>query len=206
MNRPLSICSTFHETYTAIESLSDRWEISRDQFSLHFTMHNELALIRPVSLFLCRKAARLGLCHGEREKWAAIAIQEALLNALYHGNLELSTDDLRRARYQLLVGDRVDCILERQRTLPFMQRLIHISAVLSRSEAHFVVRDEGPGFDYVVCTPLVIDDGEVSRPTGRGLQRMFSFMDDVRFNEAGNQVTLCMRHTTHARINLRRVA
>ncbi len=119
-------------------------------------MHNELALVRPVAHYLCHKAAMLGVCRGKREKYAAIALQEAILNALYHGNLELSKDDLLRSRDQLLARDQTEFILERQRSAPFMLRLIHISAYFSK----FVVRDEGPGFDYVVCTPLVIEDGD----------------------------------------------
>jgi hypothetical protein len=207
MNRPLSTCNSIQNSHVAVESLSNRWEKIQDQLELHFTMHNELALVRPVARYLCRKAAMLDLCRGQKEAHAAVALQEAILNALYHGNLELSQDDLLRARDQLLVKDQMEFILERQRSLPFMLRLIHISAYLSRAEAKFVVRDEGPGFDYVVCTPLVIEDGEPTRPKGRGLQRMFCFMDDVRFNEAGNQVTLSLRRVARARETLlRRVA
>jgi hypothetical protein len=207
MNRPLSVCNSLCHSHVAVESLSNRWETQQDRLELHFSMRNELALVRPVSHYLCRKAAKLGVCRGKSEKYAAIALQEAILNALYHGNLELSKDDLLRSRDQLLAKDQTEFILERQRSVPFMLRLIHISAYLSCTEAKFVVRDEGPGFDYVVCTPLVIEDGEPTRPQGRGLQRMFCFMDDVRFNEAGNQVTLSLRRGSRSRGTLlRRVA
>jgi anti-sigma regulatory factor (Ser/Thr protein kinase) len=205
MNRPLSVCCCSHTPNAAVKSLANRWEHLSDQLSLNFTMRNELALIRPVALYLCRKAAARGLC-SSHEEGAAIAIQEALFNALYHGNLELSTDELRRERHALLVGGPTTRVLERQKMLPFMQRLIHVSAHLTSTEAKFVIRDEGPGFDYVVCTPLVIDDGEPSRPQGQGLPRMLSLMDEVRFNRAGNQVTLVLRRTTKAHKTLRRVA
>lgn len=119
-----------------------------------------------------------------------IALEEALLNALYHGNLELSSEELRKASDELLAYGNAKSILERQLADPYRGRRIQVSAKLTALEAEFVIRDEGPGFDYAVCTPLVIDDGELSRPTGRGLLLMYSFMDEVRFNEAGNQVTM----------------
>ena len=119
-----------------------------------------------------------------------IALEEALLNSLYHGNLELSADDLRKASDELLTSGSAQTVAERQRAAPYSNRRIHVRATLSTSAAEFVIRDEGPGFDYAVCTPLVIDDGELSRPTGRGLLLMYSFMDEVRFNDAGNEVTM----------------
>ena len=39
----------------------------------------------------------------------------------------------------------------------------------------------------------MIDDGELNRPTGRGLLLMYSFMDEVRFNAKGNEVTMRIR-------------
>jgi len=206
MNRPLSICACTQTPNAAVASLASRWKSLPDQVSLQFTMRNELALIRPVAFFLSRKAATLGLCNRRLEKGAAIAIQEALFNALYHGNLELSTDELRRERHSLLIGNQSTRVLQRQRMLPFMERLIHISAHLTSKEARFTIRDEGPGFDYVVCTPLVIDDGEPSRPRGKGLQRMFSLMNEVRFNAVGNQVTLILRRSAQGRLSPRTAA
>jgi hypothetical protein len=117
------------------------------------------------------------------------------LNALYHGNLELSCDELRRASDELLVHRRAESIFQRQQALPYRNRRIHVTALVSHHEAEFVIRDEGPGFDYAVCTPLVIDDGELNRPTGRGLLLMYSFMDEVRFNETGNQVTMRLQRS-----------
>ena len=65
-------------------------------------------------------------------------------------------------------------------------------AELSRDEAEIVIRDEGPGFDTAAHLPLVI--AEVPKiNTGRGLELMHAFMDEVRFNRLGNEVTLVKR-------------
>lgn len=171
------------------------WNQALDRIELRFTLNNDLSLIYPLAAYLREQVAAFDLCDGTLKKHVGIALEEALLNALYHGNLELSCDELRRASDELLVHGRAESIFQRQQSLPYRNRRIHVTALVSRHEAEFVIRDEGPGFDYAVCTPLVIDDGELNRPTGRGLLLMYSFMDEVRFNESGNQVTMRLQRS-----------
>ncbi|HTQ37448.1 MAG TPA: ATP-binding protein [Pirellulales bacterium] len=173
------------------------WDEALDQMQLHFTLHNDPSLIHPLVQYLRERAAAFDLCEGTLEKHVGIALEEALLNAFYHGNLELSAQDLRKASDELIAHSQAPLILQRQQAAPYCHRCIHVRASFSTAQAEFVIRDEGPGFDYAVCTPLVIDDGELSRPTGRGLLLMYSFMDEVRFNEMGNEVTLLLRGGHH---------
>ena len=67
-----------------------------------------------------------------------------------------------------------------------------MTAKLSPAEAHFVIRDEGPGFDPSAC-PDPTDPANLEKRSGRGLLLIRTFMDEVAFNEAGNQITLVKR-------------
>jgi anti-sigma regulatory factor (Ser/Thr protein kinase) len=175
------------------EPFSFDWDETLDRMELRFTLQNNPTLIHPLVSYLCERAAAFGLCEATLEKHVAIALEEALLNALYHGNLELSSAELHQASRELPADGKANLILRRQQAAPYCNRQIHVRATLSNEGAEFVIRDEGPGFDYAVCTPLVIDDGELSRPNGRGLLLMYSFMDEVRFNAQGNEVTMLIR-------------
>ena len=62
----------------------------------------------------------------------------------------------------------------------------------TRSEAQFVIRDQGPGFDPKSLPPAG-QPGSLDPDTGRGLVLMRAFMDEVTFNERGNEVTLIKR-------------
>jgi hypothetical protein len=172
------------------ESSVAAWDETLDRMELRFTLGNDPSLIYPLVTYLRERTSAFGLCSTTLEKHVGIALEEALLNSLYHGNLELSADDLRKAGDELICSGSAQTVAQRQRTAPYNSRRIYVHATLSTAGAEFVIRDEGPGFDYEVCTPLVIDDGELSRPTGRGLLLMYAFMDEVRFNDAGNQVTM----------------
>jgi anti-sigma regulatory factor (Ser/Thr protein kinase) len=55
--------------------------------------------------------------------------------------------------------------------------------------AAVVVRDEGPGFDPARI-PDPTDPDNLERLTGRGILLMRTFMDEIRYNDAGNEVTM----------------
>lgn len=115
-----------------------------------------------------------------------IAVEEAMNNACYHGNLEVNSaarEDLHRD---------TNIAMERSREEPYAQRRIHVSVSINRERAKFVIRDEGPGFD----TSGIQAEGDTSSGSsnrGRGITLMQSIMDEVEFNEQGNQVTMVRR-------------
>jgi anti-sigma regulatory factor (Ser/Thr protein kinase) len=65
---------------------------------------------------------------------------------------------------------------------------------LSRSEAVFVIRDEGPGFD-IASLPDPTSPECLELPHGRGLMLMRTFMNEVSYNATGNEVRLVKRAT-----------
>ena len=54
------------------------------------------------------------------------------------------------------------------------------------------MRDEGSGFDPGAL-PDPLDPENLEKASGRGVLLMRAFMDDVRYNDAGNEVTLVLR-------------
>ncbi|MGC8644334.1 MAG: diguanylate cyclase, partial [Isosphaeraceae bacterium] len=77
---------------------------------------------------------------------------------------------------------------------PYRDRRIELSIVHEPDRSRFVIHDDGSGFDTSkVDRP--IDPDDLLRSSGRGLLLMKSFMDTVRFNAAGNQVTLIKERT-----------
>ena len=116
-----------------------------------------------------------------------VALQEALANAIYHGNLEVGSD-LRQddeRRFYALARDRA-------REHPYRGRRVHVTARVSQTAAAFTVRDEGPGFDTSLARKEV-DPEDVMRIGGRGMLLIRTFMDDVEYNAAGNRITMIKR-------------
>lgn len=117
-----------------------------------------------------------------------MALEEALLNALYHGNLELSTR-LRDADLELYY----ELARRRAAEYPHVSRKVRVHVSLTREEAGFEVTDEGPGFKHATFPN---DPGVMSLPFGRGIVLMKSVMDEVAFNTQGNSVRLTKRRSS----------
>lgn len=117
------------------------------------------------------------------------AVYEGLVNGIEHGNLEISSDERETPSgvYRRLVADRA----ADQR---FRNRHVYLTTTLTRTEATFTIRDQGPGFDPN-SLPDPTAPENVGKVNGRGMFLIRTFMDEVRFNETGNELTMIKRRT-----------
>ena len=152
-----------------------------------FTLDNDPAEVPAVVARLADAAVEVGLCDRPTARRIGVAVEEALLNAIVHGNLEVSTD--LRQEDEAAYDRR---IAERRGQSPYALRRVTLSARLSRAEGVFVVRDEGRGFD-VTRVPDPTDPENLFRVGGRGILLMRSFMTAVQFDDRGTRVTLVKR-------------
>jgi CheY-like chemotaxis protein len=151
---------------------------------LQFELTNDPALIPGVVLMLQESLQGMKLCDETGRIRLGIALEEALVNAMYHGNLEVSSD-LRRD------GDRpyLEMIERRRRLPPYKDRIVRVAAKLDRDEGIFVISDQGPGFDPSAL-PDPTDPANLEVTSGRGLLLIRTFMDAVSYNAEGNQITM----------------
>lgn len=169
---------------------------SQSQLMNHFTrrdesfsLENDLAMLLSLAAYLQDTLCTLWTCDRSEIPQVGTALEEALLNALLHGNLELGPQ-LKQDDYQAYS----ELAAERARTPPYGHRLIHVTARFTPDAAEFAIRDEGAGFDPSKL-PGPDDPVDFDNPTGRGIMLMRTFMDEVRFNDRGNEVTLVKRRS-----------
>lgn len=154
-----------------------------------FSIENDAALIPVVVGFLQESMSHMAICDGSERLRISVALEEALTNAVHHGNLEVSSE-LRQdddSRYYELIR-------RRSREEPYRRRRVHIKTRMSDRDAVFAIRDEGPGFD-VAGLPDPTEPENLERASGRGILLMRTFMDEVLFNERGNEITLVKWNT-----------
>lgn len=154
--------------------------------SMHcvFTLNNDPKMLTSMVAYL------QGVIHdtklfGEAERLrVGVALEEALLNAAYHGNLEVSSDlrETDHSAYYALAR-------ERARIPPYADRRITVHVEISPSGVRYEIEDQGPGFDPSKL-PDPTDPMNLERPCGRGLLLMRTFMDEVSYNDKGNCVTM----------------
>jgi CheY-like chemotaxis protein/anti-sigma regulatory factor (Ser/Thr protein kinase) len=149
-----------------------------------FILDNDPTLFGPLIMYLQEGAVQMGLWNDADRTRVGVALEEALTNALYHGNLEVGSElreqDLNRY-YEM-----IDC---RRRQSPYRDRRIEVEVKFSYQRALFMIRDGGPGFDPA-SLPDPTDTMNLAKSSGRGILLMRAFMDSVDFNPQGNAVTL----------------
>lgn len=153
----------------------------------HFTLGNDPSLIPPLVGYLRDNVFRMSGSDDTRLVRVTMALREALLNAIEHGNLEL--DSALRERDDNEYHRLAD---ERRADPRYAGRRVHVTARQTPAEAVYVIRDEGPGFD-TSTVPDPTDPANLEKPSGRGLLLIREFMSEVRHNPRGNEVTLICR-------------
>ncbi|MCP4941883.1 MAG: response regulator [Planctomycetaceae bacterium] len=127
---------------------------------------------------------------GERMQ-IAMALDEALLNAMIHGNLEVSSE-LRQSDDG---APYVNMIAKRKKEAPYSERKVTIKLEASNDQVTFTIRDDGPGFDAAALRDPT-DPENIERAGGRGLLLINAFMDEVSHNELGNEIRMVKRKAT----------
>ena len=158
----------------------------------HFVLclPSEPGFIGPAVDLAIQIAAGMELLSGSQLHRVSSAVQEALRNALYRGNFELSPEmwmdeeafDQANIAVQPIVAQRMEEEKYRDRKILF-------DVLLSKPLVKVVITDEGPGFDAAKI-PSKGDPSALALEGGRGLILIQAFMDEVHFNERGNQISM----------------
>ena len=160
-----------------------------DSVETRFTLDNDTSRVHPLLQYLRQDIARLGLCDETELMRVKVALDEALSNAINHGNLEAGSE-LR----EQLSDDYFTLLEERRKTAPYKDRKVRLTARLTRDQAEFIVQDEGSGFD-ISKLPDPRDPANLEKASGRGVLLIRTFMDEVRYNPKGNEITMVKRRS-----------
>lgn len=156
---------------------------------MEFELGNDLAALRPLIQVMQGHMRQLGVCDESDIVRISTALQEGLVNAIEHGNLELDSAlrELKDNSYQKL-GE------ERRRQEPYASRKAYVIAEFNHEGCRWTIRDEGHGFNPDDL-PDPRDPANLQRASGRGLLLIRTFMDEISFNETGSEITMIRRRS-----------
>ena len=158
-----------------------------------FTLDNNQGLILPLVDFLTLNMEKLELGDKTDQRHCAIALEEALINALFHGNLELDRLTIKEARRAMHEGSIAEGVSERLNDPQYKSRRIRVGIELTRREVKLIVRDDGPGFATSETMSHAEATSQFVRASGRGLTLVKNFMTDIQFNEQGNEIRMSLQ-------------
>jgi CheY-like chemotaxis protein len=183
------LCNAMRTVFRAVEAKRHREQVRAylDRAESIFTLGYEIDGTAALVSHLQSNLNRLDFCDETRLFQVNTALTEALDNAIDHGNLELDSS------YRDRSDDAYDRMrLERAEREPYRNRKVHVAERLAPDEVTYTILDEGPGFDWSLV-PDPRDPQNLLKPSGRGLMLIRTFMDEVTFNDSGNEITMTKR-------------
>jgi len=121
-----------------------------------------------------------------------VAIREILINAIEHGNLNITYDEKTAAMAE---NRYLEFIKERQNKPAYRDKKVTVEYMINEEKLVCKITDEGQGFDY---TAMLSDEGTQEAnsemlPHGRGITMTRQIFDEITYNRKGNQVLLVKR-------------
>lgn len=144
-------------------------------------LYNDRQLIRSTVGLLVNFLRCMPLGDETERMRTGIALEEAMLNAYYHGNFDVA--GVKGATPQ--TWDTIAA--ERSADREYGLRRIHVLADISRERSIFTIRDEGKGFDP---TPFLEGRVKPLNDRHRGIHLMSTIMDAITYNPTGTEVTM----------------
>lgn len=155
-----------------------------DEMRFHFKLANDVGLIRPLISMIQQMALGMNVLSIEDCTRLGIAVDEAIVNAICHGNLELAQDDMSYVRRHLHAKCPIEIIEQRRNQAPYDSRFVYVACLITREGVKVSVRDDGKGFAL-----SSVDEEQL----GRGVTLIQNLVDKATFNETGNEITLLKR-------------
>lgn len=147
-----------------------------------FVLENDSTLIGPTIEHMQENLPHWSDAH----RWQfMMAMDEALNNAMHHGNLEVDSK-LRESENEAAYYNEIRA---RKNKPPFCHRRVRVEAEFSDQHICVQISDDGAGFDPD-SIPDPTTDENLHNISGRGLFLIRSFMDQVAHNLTGNQITM----------------
>ena len=176
LDRAVSLHEGFHFSAYALDHLL--------QETRTLEIGNDFEGVNRIIAFMTQDLPSYGIQIQEQLFRMNMLLKEAIENAIFHGNLELSSE-MRRKNPQLFYKTA-----EQKRDIdPYKNRRLTLQYDISRNSAKYVVRDEGKGFAHAdLLDPA--DPDNLLRIEGRGLIMIMNFMDEVFWNDRGNEITM----------------
>lgn len=155
----------------------------------HFSFRCDELDIGSIIRHLTDRLVPMGFASPTNVDVISMAFHEALVNALEHGNLEL--DSSMKSDMFSETDPYTALRLKRLSDEHFASRTVDVLMESTPELFTVTITDQGPGFDTSRVAYAAEDS--LHKLTGRGLAMIQMVMDEVTFNETGNQIRLVLK-------------
>jgi len=157
-----------------------------DTEELSYVIGNYLTTAQDISQRLTRNLEKY--IDNHKVHLIYIAMREIIINAIEHGNLNITFEEKSKAMEE---NRYIDFIAKRQQNDKYKNRVVYIDYSLNAERVCYKVTDSGDGFDYneVLNKNFETLNNDMIEH-GRGIKIATEVFDEVKYNDVGNSVEL----------------
>ncbi|TAL39032.1 MAG: hypothetical protein EPN93_02860 [Spirochaetes bacterium] len=151
-----------------------------------YEIGNFLITAEEISHRLVRNLARY--LEPQDVKFMRIGLREMIINAIEHGNLNITFEEKTQATME---DNYIEFVMKRQQEPHLKDKKVRIEYLLSPEKAAYKISDDGNGFDYKIMMDKIhrkVNDEMLYH--GRGITMALNIFDKITFNRKGNEVLL----------------
>ncbi len=167
-----------------IEQQKERWDVIESLEILRMFQLKKTDSILPLCSLLALYFP------DKKQNVICMGLNEIILNAVTHGNLELASSIKSEKNGNQLFEKLIN---EREEQAPYKDRIVTVELKRLENSIHIIVTDEGPGFDPNTLQDPAKNPECLLLPYGRGIAMTKFAFDAVEFDfpeEGGTVVTL----------------
>jgi CheY-like chemotaxis protein len=154
------------------------------EFSKKFVIPSDLLITKKVIYNIIYELKRNFVLSDYELKNINIVLHESIMNAIEHGNFDISFEEKDDTdKYMELLNERK--IKSRYRN-----KKVFIYFYFDEFKIIFKIKDEGNGFDHIKFKEKLDAQEFLFASHGRGIMLVNHFMDNVEFNDIGNEITI----------------
>jgi Cyclic nucleotide-binding domain/Histidine kinase-like ATPase domain len=160
-----------------------------------FVLTQNILLVPAYANLVANYLFNVGFLDAEAKSGVSLVLTEMLMNAIEHGNCGITFEEKQAhlARH----GSIQALIKAKCRDPAIRDRRVHYSYDIRRDHSVHVIRDEGKGFNW--RAQLTSDPVDYLAEHGRGILLARQNVERIKYNKAGNEVTLEFRHRSGGR-------
>jgi DNA-binding response OmpR family regulator len=146
---------------------------------------NDGDLINTISFNFTKDLVAAGLFNYTTSENISLSLQEAVSNAMFHGNFEIDSS-LRDSGGMKEFNNEID---KRKVLSPYKDRTVKLTYELTPDYVSYEIEDQGPGFNFQTL-PDPRDPENFFKNSGRGLLIIRIHMDEVSWHDRGNVIRM----------------
>ena len=156
----------------------------------NFVLDNDVFNVRAYANLVSNYLFNANFVNNEVRERLHVALFELLMNAIEHGNCGISYEE--KTEYLNTHGDIIPLIREKASLRENRDKRVYFSYKITPERSYYTIRDEGDGFDW---QGMVSGDDANLEMHGHGIRMASHYIENLRYNNAGNQVSFELPHT-----------